>query len=57
MFENIGKQIGQVIKRQLADEERAGLLERERSARADAEKANRLKDEFLATVSQGSERR
>ena len=27
------------------------MLERERSARADAEKANRLKDEFLATVS------
>lgn len=51
MFENIGRQIGQVIKRQLADEERAELLESERSARADAEKANRLKDEFLATVS------
>ena len=34
-----------------AENERAELLERERAARADAEKANRLKDEFLATLS------
>ena len=34
-----------------ADEDRAELLQRERAARADAEKANRLKDEFLATLS------
>ncbi|HEV7474984.1 MAG TPA: ATP-binding protein [Pyrinomonadaceae bacterium] len=34
-----------------AEEDRADLLERERAARADAEKANRLKDEFLATLS------
>lgn len=34
-----------------AEEERARLLERERAARAEAEAANRLKDEFLATLS------
>jgi CheY-like chemotaxis protein/nitrogen-specific signal transduction histidine kinase len=34
-----------------AEEDRADLLERERAARADAERANRLKDEFLATLS------
>lgn len=32
-------------------EEREKLLERERDARADAERANRLKEEFLATLS------
>jgi PAS domain S-box-containing protein len=47
----IGRQIGQFTKRKRAEEERAELLERERAARADAEKANRLKDEFLATLS------
>jgi PAS domain S-box-containing protein len=35
----------------LADEERAQLLEREQAARAEAEAANRSKDEFLATLS------
>ncbi len=34
-----------------AEEERERLLASEREARAEAEKANRLKDEFLATVS------
>lgn len=34
-----------------ADEERAQLLERERSARAGAERANQLKDQFLALCS------
>jgi PAS domain S-box-containing protein len=34
-----------------AEKERADLLERERSAREEAEAANRLKDEFLATLS------
>jgi len=37
--------------RSLAEEERATLLEREQRARADAEAANRSKDEFLAMVS------
>ncbi|HZS37031.1 MAG TPA: ATP-binding protein [Polyangia bacterium] len=35
----------------IVDEERAHLLEREQAARADAESANRSKDEFLATLS------
>ncbi|MCM3904048.1 MAG: PAS domain S-box protein [Pyrinomonadaceae bacterium] len=48
---SIGGQIGQFTKRKRAEDERAELLERERDARADAEKANRLKDEFLATLS------
>jgi signal transduction histidine kinase/ActR/RegA family two-component response regulator len=37
--------------REALQTERLQLLERERSARAEAEKANRAKDEFLATVS------
>ena len=37
--------------RKQAEEERARLLEAEREARAEAEKANQLKDEFLATLS------
>jgi len=37
--------------RKHAEQKVAQLLVRERSARADAEKANRLKDEFLATLS------
>ena len=47
----IGAQIGQFTQRRRAEEDRAELFERERAARADAEKANRLKDEFLATLS------
>jgi PAS domain S-box-containing protein len=47
----IGAQIGQFTQRRRAEEDRAELLARERAARADAEKANRLKDEFLATLS------
>jgi PAS domain S-box-containing protein len=47
----IGGQIGQFTQRKQAEEDRAELLTRERAARADAEKANRLKDEFLATLS------
>ncbi|NVL78660.1 hypothetical protein HWN78_27175, partial [Escherichia coli] len=33
------------------EEERVGLLERERNTRAEAEAANRSKDDFLAMVS------
>jgi PAS domain S-box-containing protein len=40
-----------VTERKQAEEERARLLDRERDARAEAETANRLKDEFLAMVS------
>ncbi len=40
-----------ITERKLAEEERAKLLDAEREARAEAEKANRLKDEFLATLS------
>ena len=47
----IGGQIGQFTERRRAEQESAELFKRERAARADAEKANRLKDEFLATLS------
>ena len=40
-----------ITDRKLAENERVRLLEREREARAQAEEANRLKDEFLATLS------
>ena len=51
LVSSIGRQIGQFTKRKRVEEEREELLERERSSRADSEKANRLKDEFLATLS------
>ncbi len=40
-----------ITARKSTEEKLAHLLVRERSARAEAEKANRLKDEFLATLS------
>lgn len=40
-----------ITARKRTEEKLAQLLVRERTARADAEKANRLKDEFLATLS------
>lgn len=40
-----------ITERILAEDERERLLARERNARAEAEEANRLKDEFLATIS------
>ena len=41
----------EITERMLAEEERAQLLVREQAARAEAEQANRTKDEFLATLS------
>jgi signal transduction histidine kinase/DNA-binding response OmpR family regulator len=41
----------EVAERKLAEEERAQMLIREQAARAEAEQANRTKDEFLATLS------
>ena len=52
-----GKTIGVVLvfrditERKQAEQEREQLFEREQSARVEAEEANRLKDEFLATAS------
>jgi signal transduction histidine kinase len=40
-----------ILQRQKTEEERKQLFEREQAARAQAETANRAKDEFLATVS------
>jgi PAS domain S-box-containing protein len=40
-----------ITERSRAEEERRRLLDNERTARSDAERANRLKDEFLATLS------
>lgn len=41
----------EIVERKQAEYERAELLVRERAARAEAEEANRTKDEFLATLS------
>jgi PAS domain S-box-containing protein len=43
--------IEDVTERKRSEAERNHMLEREKSLRAESEKANRLKDEFLATVS------
>jgi signal transduction histidine kinase/integral membrane sensor domain MASE1/CheY-like chemotaxis protein len=51
MFGSIGNQIGQFIERKRAEDEREQLLVSEHAARAEAELANRTKDEFLAIVS------
>jgi signal transduction histidine kinase/DNA-binding response OmpR family regulator len=51
MLEAIGSEIGQFIERKRLEAERENLLLREKSMREQAEKASRLKDEFLATVS------
>ena len=48
---SIGGQIGQFTERKRAEEKLAELLDSERAARGEAERANRLKDEFLATLS------
>jgi signal transduction histidine kinase/DNA-binding response OmpR family regulator len=41
----------EIAERKQAEEERARMLVREQAARAEAEQANRTKDEFLATLS------
>lgn len=51
MVAGIGGQLGQFTERQRAQKETEELFKRESNARAEAEKANRLKDEFLATLS------
>ncbi len=51
MVAGIGGQIGQFTERKRAEGRLAELLDSERAARSEAEKANRLKDEFLATLS------
>jgi len=51
MIGALGSQIGQFHELKRAEEKLAQLLVRERSARAESDKANRLKDEFLATLS------
>lgn len=51
MLEAIGSEIGQFVQRKRVEGERESLLLREKSLRQQAERASRLKDEFLATVS------
>jgi signal transduction histidine kinase/DNA-binding response OmpR family regulator len=51
MLEAVGSEIGQFIEKKKYEEEREILLAREKTLREEAEKANRLKDEFLATLS------
>ena len=51
MFASIGGQIGQFVERKRNEDEREQLLVRELAARAEAERANKTKDEFLAIVS------
>jgi PAS domain S-box-containing protein len=49
--DGIAVSFSDITKRKQAEVERALLLERERTAREEAEKANRIKDEFLAVLS------
>ncbi|HUS00048.1 MAG TPA: response regulator [Pyrinomonadaceae bacterium] len=51
MLEAIGSEIGQFVQRKRIEGERESLLVREQVLRQQAERASRLKDEFLATVS------
>jgi signal transduction histidine kinase/response regulator RpfG family c-di-GMP phosphodiesterase len=51
MLDAIGSEIGQFVQRKRIEAEREALLVREKALRQQAEKASRLKDEFLATVS------
>ena len=51
MLEAIGSEIGQFLQRKRVEAERESFLIREKTLRQQAERASRLKDEFLATVS------
>ena len=51
MFEVLGSEIGQFIRRKRVEAEKENLLRQEMTLRQQAERASRLKDEFLATVS------
>ena len=51
MLEAIGSEIGQFVQQKRVEGEREALLIREKALRQQAERASRLKDEFLATVS------
>lgn len=51
MFNAIGSEVGQYVRRKRIEADREQLLQREKTLRQQAEKANRMKDEFLATVS------
>jgi signal transduction histidine kinase/DNA-binding response OmpR family regulator len=51
MFEVLGSEIGQFIRRKRVETEKEKLLRQEMTLRQQAERASRLKDEFLATVS------
>jgi PAS domain S-box-containing protein len=47
----VGVVVQDITRHKVAESERRELLARERAARAEAEAANRMKDQFLATVS------
>ena len=51
LAQSVAGHVAFAIARRQAEEERAGLLSREREARAEAEAASRTKDDFLATIS------
>jgi PAS domain S-box-containing protein len=51
VFRDVSAQRASELALKQQTQERQELLERERDARAEAERANRLKDEFLATLS------
>ncbi|HEX6245297.1 MAG TPA: PAS domain S-box protein, partial [Polyangiales bacterium] len=51
VFHDVAERRHAELQRQVAEREREQLLQSERAARGEAERANRLKDQFLATVS------
>src|SRR6266850_3450298 len=51
MIEGVTRTVALAIERKQAEAEREQLLAREQAAREQAERANRVKDEFLAVVS------